>query len=66
MKFLLCVIGVVLVFEGVPWFLSPQGLKKVLRQLISLPDGSLRMMGFCLMMTGLLLVYLAVGQVPVR
>lgn len=61
MDFLLCVVGVVLVFEGVPWFLSPQGLKKVLRQLVALPDGSLRMMGFCLMMAGLLLVYLAVG-----
>ncbi len=61
MEFLLCVFGVLLVFEGTPWFLSPQGMKKVLRQLTALPEGSLRMMGFCLMMTGLLLVFLAVG-----
>ena len=61
MEFLLCVFGVLLVFEGTPWFLSPQGMKKVLSQLMALPEGSLRLMGFCLMMSGLLLVYLVAG-----
>ncbi len=61
MEFLLSVIGVVLVVEGIPWFLSPETVKKTLRQLAVLPDSSLRILGMLLMLAGLLVVYLAVG-----
>ncbi len=60
MKFFWCVIGVVLVIEGIPWFLSPQGLKRMLVQMLPVPERTLRMMGLLLMLGGLLIVYYAV------
>nr|WP_320051029.1 DUF2065 domain-containing protein [uncultured Desulfuromonas sp.] len=60
MKFFLCVIGVVLVIEGIPWFLSPQGLKRMLLQMLPIPERTLRVMGLLLMLAGLLVVYYAV------
>ncbi len=61
MKFLLVVFGVVLVFEGLPWFLSPGSAKQVLRQLLALDDRTLRGLGMGLMAAGLVLVYLFRG-----
>jgi hypothetical protein len=61
MKFLLSVIGVVLILEGIPWFLSPKMVHKALLQLMVFPESSLRILGAVLMSGGLLLVYLAVG-----
>ncbi len=61
MEVLLKVLGVVLVVEGIPWFLSPSRFKKYLRQVISAPDSTLRGIGLMLMLAGLLLVYLAGG-----
>ncbi len=60
MKFFLSVIGVVLVLEGIPWFLSPQGFKRMLLQMLPLPDATLRLMGLGLMLSGLLVVFVAV------
>lgn len=61
MDFLIVVIGVVMVVEGIPWFLSPGGYKRVLLQMLPLRDGVLRLLGLMLMLCGLLLVYLAKG-----
>ena len=61
MKFLLVVAGVVLIFEGLPWFLSPGAARKALVQLVSLEDRALRLIGLALMVTGLVLVYLVRG-----
>ena len=59
MKFFLCVIGVVLVIEGIPWFLSPQGFKRMLLQMLPIPERLLRLMGLLLMLSGLATVYFA-------
>lgn len=56
---LVVVIGVVLVIEGIPWFLSPRGTKRMLGELFRMNDRSLRGLGLALMLSGLLLVYLA-------
>jgi len=61
MKFFLCVIGVVLVVEGIPWFLSPQGFKRMLLQMLPIPERVLRLMGLLLMISGLATVYLAIN-----
>lgn len=61
MEFVFSVVGVVLVVEGIPWFLSPEMVKKTLLQLSVLPESSLRILGALLMSAGLLVVYLAVG-----
>ena len=57
MDFVLCVIGLVLIIEGMPYFLFPDKLKTVFVQMLQTPDKSLRVMGFVLMALGLLLVY---------
>ncbi|MBN2645292.1 MAG: DUF2065 domain-containing protein [Desulfuromonadaceae bacterium] len=59
MKFFWTVIGVVMVLEGVPWFLSPSGVKRMIVQFLPVRERSLRLMGFVLMLTGLVTVYCA-------
>jgi len=61
MEFLLTVLGVVLVVEGIPWFLSPSAIKRVYAQMLILPERHLRFFGLTAMLGGLLLVYLARG-----
>jgi uncharacterized protein YjeT (DUF2065 family) len=61
MEFLVVVIGVVMIVEGIPWFLAPGWYKRVLLQLLPVSDVSLRMLGLAFMLTGLLLVYLVRG-----
>ncbi|MBE0599322.1 MAG: DUF2065 domain-containing protein [Desulfuromonadales bacterium] len=58
MGFLLTVLGVVLVLEGVPWFLSPRGTKKRLLKMLVIPDAALRLGGLAAMLGGLLMVWL--------
>jgi uncharacterized protein YjeT (DUF2065 family) len=62
MKFFLSVVGVVLVVEGIPWFLSPQGFKRMLLQMLPVPERVLRIMGLLLMLSGLATVYLAINS----
>jgi len=59
--FLLVVRGVVMIVEGIPWFLAPGGYKRMLLQLLPLGDGVLRLIGLTFMLSGLLLVYLVRG-----
>ena len=59
MDFLLTVVGVVMIVEGIPWFLSPGGYKRLLLHVLPLGDAPLRLLGFSFMGCGLLLVYLA-------
>ena len=61
MDFLLTVIGVVMIVEGIPWFLSPGGYKRLLLQLLPMSDAALRGCGLALMLGGLLTVYLVRG-----
>ena len=58
MKFFLCVFGMVMIVEGLPYFAAPAKIKVWIQKLIELPDSNLRVMGFCLMLVGLGLVYL--------
>ena len=58
MKFFLCVIGMVMIVEGLPWFGFPDHAKKTMAQLHLQPESVLRRMGFILMLLGLFLVYI--------
>jgi len=58
MEFFLCVIGMVMVVEGLPYFAFPEKMKAWVQQVLQLPDSALRRFGFVLMCTGVLLVYL--------
>ncbi len=57
LKFFLCVIGMVLVLEGLPYFAFPEKLKSLYLKMLETSDTSLRMVGFLAMVIGLLLVY---------
>ncbi|MBW1988879.1 MAG: DUF2065 domain-containing protein [Deltaproteobacteria bacterium] len=57
MEFLLCVLGVVMILEGMPYFAFPSKVKSVMREVANMPDSSLRVLGFVLMAAGLALVY---------
>lgn len=59
MEFMVTVLGVMMVFEGIPWFLSPPRVRAMLVRMQQLSDSALRRIGFILMAFGLLLVYLA-------
>lgn len=56
---LVIIVGVVLIVEGIPWFMSPRGTKRMLGELLQMNDQTLRFVGLGLMLFGLLLVYLA-------
>ncbi len=57
MAFFLCVIGMVMIVEGLPYFAFPEKMKQMIHMVIHLPDASLRRMGALLMLLGLGLVY---------
>lgn len=61
MKPLLIAFGMVLILEGVPWFLSPGGMRRAIGQLSELPDSVLRVAALGSMGAGLLLVDLVTG-----
>ena len=58
LEFIAVVLGVVLIIEGMPWFLSPSRTKRMLCELSQMSDQSLRGIGLVFMLAGLLLVYL--------
>ncbi len=57
MEFFLCVIGMVMIFEGLPYFAFPQKMKTWILKILELPEGTLRKFGFILMLIGLGLIY---------
>ncbi|MGD8893915.1 MAG: DUF2065 domain-containing protein [Desulfobacterales bacterium] len=58
MKFFLCVLGMVMVVEGLPYFASPVKMKFVIEKILEMPDKALQKFGFVLMLAGIFLVYL--------
>jgi len=58
MSFFLSALGLMMVFEGIPYFCFPKKVKLFAQKLPEIPDFTLRIVGFFLMMIGLLVVYL--------
>ena len=58
MDFFLCVLGVVMIIEGLPYFAFPEKMKFWVSRILGMPDAWLRRFGLVLMLTGLWLVYL--------
>ncbi len=61
MKFFLCVLGMVMVIEGLPYFAFPEKMKLWMQKIFEMPDEALRKFGFIIMLMGLFLVYLGKG-----
>ncbi|MBU0462145.1 MAG: DUF2065 domain-containing protein [Proteobacteria bacterium] len=59
MKFFFCVIGMVMIVEGLPYFAFPGKMKEMVQMMISLEDTKLRRFGFILMLAGLCIIYFA-------
>jgi uncharacterized protein YjeT (DUF2065 family) len=57
MAYFLCVLGMVMIVEGLPYFAAPSRMKAWIEKLIQLPDSTLRLTGFFLMAAGLGLIY---------
>ncbi|MBU4286718.1 MAG: DUF2065 domain-containing protein [Proteobacteria bacterium] len=58
MEFFLCVLGMVMIIEGLPYFAFPEKMKFWLQKILEMPDETLRKFGFTIMLMGLFLVYL--------
>lgn len=61
MEFFLCVIGMVMIVEGLPYFAFPEKMKQFIAMILEMPEASLRRFGFVLMLLGLGLVYIGRG-----
>jgi len=57
MNFLLCLLGLVIFVEGLPYFLSPNKMKKWMLSIQEIPNPHLRIMGLLAMALGLLITY---------
>jgi uncharacterized protein YjeT (DUF2065 family) len=57
MKFFLCVVGMVMIIEGLPYFAFPEKMKHWMLQIQAMPDDILRRFGLVLMAAGLALTY---------
>jgi uncharacterized protein len=59
MEFFLCVLGMVMVIEGLPYFGFPDKTKAFMQTILDQDDAILRFVGAGLMTLGLVLLYLA-------
>jgi uncharacterized protein YjeT (DUF2065 family) len=59
MTFLLSILGLLLIVEGIPYFAFPAKAKDWARTLQEIPDSTLRIMGILAMVFGLILLYSA-------
>jgi uncharacterized protein YjeT (DUF2065 family) len=58
MEFFFCVIGMVMIIEGLPYFAFPEKIKGFVQKVSEMPEKSLRIFGLVLMVGGIGLVYL--------
>lgn len=54
---LFAALALVMIIEGIIPFVSPQGYKNTMQQLTSMPESTLRSIGFGLMLVGVVSLY---------
>ena len=57
MSLFLSALGLMMIFEGIPYFCAPSHVKVFAQKIGEIPDQVLRVMGFALMLAGLAIVY---------
>jgi uncharacterized protein YjeT (DUF2065 family) len=62
MKLFILLIGMVLIFEGLPYVAAPESMQAWLKKISEMPPGQLRFMGLIAMATGLLLCWIIQGD----
>ncbi len=55
---LLTALALVMVVEGIIPFISPQGYKNTMQQMLSMPDKTIRSVGLSLMIVGVIALFL--------
>ena len=58
MSLLISALGLLMVFEGIPYFCFPEKVKDFARKIPEIPDGTMRTIGFGLVLLGLAVVYI--------
>lgn len=58
MDYFLCVLGMVFIIEGLPYFIFPDKLKTYLAKITTMPESTLRFLGISAIIIGLILLYL--------
>jgi uncharacterized protein YjeT (DUF2065 family) len=58
MAIFICAVGLMMIFEGIPYFCFPTQLKEYAAKLTELPNGTLRTIGFIIMIIGLGVAYI--------
>ena len=58
MGLFLSALGLMMIFEGIPYFCAPSQVKVFAQKIGEIPDQILRIIGFALMLVGLTIVYL--------
>ncbi len=59
MEYFLCVLGMVMVLEGLPYFGFPDKMKQFMKTVLEQDDATLRIMGSVLVISGLFIIFLA-------
>jgi len=57
MKYFLCVLGMVFIIEGLPYFAFPEKVKAYLLKIQEMSASTLRLLGLSAIIAGLILVY---------
>jgi len=57
MKDFLCVLGLVFIIEGLPYFIFPEKLKVYMLKITTMSESALRFLGISAMIIGLILLY---------
>ena len=57
MSLFLSALGLMTVFEGIPYFCFPSQVKNFAQKIPEIPNGTLRIIGIILMLAGLAVVY---------
>ncbi len=62
MEFLILLIGMVMIVEGIPYFAFPEKMKRILAEIQKMEPERLRIMGLISISIGLLICYLVRGM----
>jgi len=58
MAFFVTALGMMMVFEGIPYFCFPDQVRALAQKIPELPDTTLRLIGFFIMILGLGIVFI--------
>jgi len=61
MRYFLSVVSMVLILEGIPYFMFPRKFKELIRIILEIKESHLRISGLVLMILGLILLYITMG-----